>query len=158
MNLTPSEFKVYNALLKCNGQTLSELLGVLYAGRADGGPLWAESTLRVHIYRVRQELGGLGQRLYRQNGSGKYWLLLKDESPPCKSPSDALTPTFLQLYQLIKANSGICGSDIAEAMGLVGRERVSPYVNRANRLLAKSGLPHRIVCGKAYAGYKVGNR
>ena len=62
--LSPLEFAIYDTVRRCpDGINVHELADRVYAGRRDGGPEYAGSSIRVTIMRVNRKLKGKGLRI-----------------------------------------------------------------------------------------------
>ena len=65
--LTPMQRRLVRAVVRCPGQTATELAAVVYADRADGGPDDAPGVVRVLANQIR--LRGVGVLVTAGQGS-----------------------------------------------------------------------------------------
>lgn len=74
--LSPMQLKIYNIVRKRNGILPSDLVNRVYATDPDGGPEFAQISVRVAIVKANARLAAAGERI--AGGRTQFYKLIHD--------------------------------------------------------------------------------
>ena len=75
--------RIFEAVLRAGDTRIStdDLVGVIYSDRSDGGPNWANSTVRRLVFEINKKLRPLGFRIHGKVGrSSSGYIIVREVS------------------------------------------------------------------------------
>lgn len=83
IELVGQQKRIYEAVKRAYPERIStnDLVDLIYSERSDGGPIWANSTIRRLIFDINQKIAAYGERLSGKPGrSSSGYVFVKHET------------------------------------------------------------------------------